>query len=493
MAHEEVGFLTNSVRPPVDAKGCLKWRYIVAILGSMGMAIIYGLKVNLSVAIVAMVNHTALEELNEDNSTNTTSGHHGDSKAEAEDGPFIWSSKVQGMILSSYFIGYFITQLPGGRMAELYSAKYVFFVATLMNTAGALLTPVTAYLDFRALMAMRVIQGLGGGFTFPAMNVLIASWSPPNERSTISSIAYSGTSLGTVISYLSSGVISANLGWDWVFYIQGGLSVIWCVLWLICVTDTPPAHKFADKAEINFIEDSKPAKAPTGPDGGAPKALPIPWCSIFSSVPFLTLAFAHFCNNFGWYMLLIELPLFVRSGLGVGMAVNTIISCVPFFVNWGFSVGFSKCLDWARGKQYISTTVARKISVCVASLVPGTCLLGICWSGVNIPVIVTLMILAVMFYGSMFSGVFSNHSDLAPNFAGTLMAFTNMLATVPGFLVPLLVGKLTDGAAGLAPWHTVFYITAVILLLEAITYVLFGTGELQSWNSGSSAKNKNDV
>jgi hypothetical protein len=30
------------------------------------------------------------------------------------------------------------------------------------------------------------------------------------------------------------------------------------------------------------------------------------------------------------------------------------------------------------------------------------------------------------------AGVFSNHSDLAPNFAGTLMAITNMMATIPG-------------------------------------------------------------
>ena len=46
--------------------------------------------------------------------------------------------------------------------------------------------------------------------------------------------------------------------------------------------------------------------------------------------------------------------------------------------------------------------------------------------------IVILTTLAVMFYGSMFSGVFSNHNDLAPNFAGTLMAVTNMVATIPG-------------------------------------------------------------
>ena len=36
------------------------FRYLVAVLGSVGMGIIYGLKVNISVAIVAMVNHTAL-------------------------------------------------------------------------------------------------------------------------------------------------------------------------------------------------------------------------------------------------------------------------------------------------------------------------------------------------------------------------------------------------------------------------------------------------
>lgn len=36
-------------------------RYILSVLSSIGMAIIYGLKVNLSVAMVAMVNQTAIK------------------------------------------------------------------------------------------------------------------------------------------------------------------------------------------------------------------------------------------------------------------------------------------------------------------------------------------------------------------------------------------------------------------------------------------------
>lgn len=45
-------------------------RYVLAILGSIGMAIVYGLKVNLSVAMVAMVNHTAIHLLQSDHHAN---------------------------------------------------------------------------------------------------------------------------------------------------------------------------------------------------------------------------------------------------------------------------------------------------------------------------------------------------------------------------------------------------------------------------------------
>lgn len=55
-----------------------------------------------------------------------------------------------------------------------------------------------------------------------------------------------------------------------------------------------------------------------------------------------------------------------------------------------------------------------------------------------------LMTLAVTSVGGMFSGFLSNHIDIAPNFAGTLMAITNTVATIPGIVVPIFVGKLTE-------------------------------------------------
>ena len=55
-----------------------------------------------------------------------------------------------------------------------------------------------------------------------------------------------------------------------------------------------------------------------------------------------------------------------------------------------------------------------------------------------------------------------------------------------GILVPFLVGILTEGKTGLAPWHVVFYMTTGLLALEAVVFLLFGRGELQPWNNPKS-------
>lgn len=53
--------------------GSIAQRYVFAVLGAIGMAITYGLKVNFHVAIVAMVNTTALQAA--DNASGHGAGH----------------------------------------------------------------------------------------------------------------------------------------------------------------------------------------------------------------------------------------------------------------------------------------------------------------------------------------------------------------------------------------------------------------------------------
>jgi ACS family sodium-dependent inorganic phosphate cotransporter len=462
------------------------------------MAIIYGLKVNLSVAIVAMVNQTAIKMENAAN-------HHGDdhhassdpnvtdpnicyssegssSDQSNNDGPLLWSEPNQGLVLGSYFWGYLITQVPGGRVAELYGGKWVFFVAVVLNVGATLLSPICSTYGFQYLILMRILMGLGGGLTFPAMNVLVAEWAPRQERSTMSSLIYGGTSLGTVLAIPTAGLIAGWLGWEAVFYIHGGLAAIWLFLWAIFVSDEARSHPFISESEKTFIIENHAKQEKKRDESKPAPKLAVPWKDIFTSVPFWALTFTHTLNNFGWYMLLVELPMFMSTGLGFNIKENALLSAVPFLCNWIYSIFYSRILDILVQKNIFTTTVARKVSMGIASLIPAVCLIGVCLSGCDKVPVVAFMIIATCFYGSMFAGVFSNHVDIASNYAGVLMGITNMAATIPGFLVPALVGILTHGKPGLAPWHTVFYLTSGLLCAEFLIFTIFGTSQEQPWN-----------
>ena len=59
------------------------------------------------------------------------------------DGEFSqWSPTTQGAILSSFFYGYIITQIPGGYLAHNYGGKTVF-------VAGVFGKGISCFYDFR--------------------------------------------------------------------------------------------------------------------------------------------------------------------------------------------------------------------------------------------------------------------------------------------------------------------------------------------------------
>lgn len=153
-------------------------------------------------------------------------------------------------------------------------------------------------------------------------------------------------------------------------------------------------------------------------------------------------------------MVLIELPTYMKSVLGFKISENAVLTALPFFSMWIFSLVLSKVLDTLRAKNIISTTFARKIGTLTACLVPMCCFIVLSYIGCERVIAVILMTLAVTSVGGMFSGFLSNHIDIAPNFAGTLMALTNTVATIPGIVVPIFVGKLTETDVSNLHFHT---------------------------------------
>lgn len=439
----------------------LPWRYVTVVLLATGMSIVYGLKVNLSMCMTAMVNHTYIHYRNESNGE--------------IDGPFPWFHDTQGLLLGAYFWGYIVTQMPGGRLSEMFSGKWMFGVGIALNTLGTLLSPVMSKLHWGAFLGMRIMQGIGGGVTYPAAHTLLARWAPPKERSFMSATVYGGTALGTVISLISSGYLAFNVSWESVFYVQGSLCVIWLVLWFMFVYDGPTVHKYITDEERDFILEE------IGTSNQRGKAPPPPWKAIFTSGPFWAVSLAHTFHNWGWYMLLIQLPHFMKHVLEFDLEENAVLSAVPYIVLWISVTIIGNRASWVVAKGYASVTTVRKVGTAQAALVMAACLVGVSMT-LNKVLVVVLLCIGMVGASGVYYGFHINHIDIASNYAGTLIALTNTAATIPGFTVPVFVQWMTDKQNTQAEWQVIFGVSAGIFVLEAIVFTIFGSGEEQYWN-----------
>ena len=72
---------------------------------------------------------------------------------------FDWTADTIGVVDSSYFWGYIITQIPGGFLAARLPANRVFGTAIAISAALNILLPGSAYIHPGAFVIIRIFQG----------------------------------------------------------------------------------------------------------------------------------------------------------------------------------------------------------------------------------------------------------------------------------------------------------------------------------------------
>jgi MFS transporter, ACS family, solute carrier family 17 (sodium-dependent inorganic phosphate cotransporter), member 5 len=88
-----------------------------------------------------------------------------------------WGEREKALVLSSFFWGYVITQVPGGQMAKKYGGKIMLLCSITLCSLLNLLTPkFAAFGNWPAVVCLRVVQGLCQGVIFPSTHTLLAKW-----------------------------------------------------------------------------------------------------------------------------------------------------------------------------------------------------------------------------------------------------------------------------------------------------------------------------
>jgi len=464
-------------------------RFRIALVGFLGFMHIYAQRVAMSMAIVCMVNQTAvrlqddeLSELGRNASQLSLSAPKCAANINGSDfgdygGVFIWDKTMQGHLLGAFFYGYLAAQIPAGWLAERYSGKWVMFIFISLFTLTTLLTPLAAKLSWVLLFVLRVIAGFGSGAAYPCMMSIWSKWAPKAERTKLTNITFAGSHMGIIITMPLSGFLCKfgfAGGWPSIFYIIGISSMLWLVLWVYYVTDHPHQHKSIKPMELAYISASLQ-------DQCLSKKLRTPWLQIITSGPVWAIIISFITEDWGLYTFLTNVPTYMNEVLKFDVEANGLMSALPFiglYINMNISPFIADYLI-SSGKLRIITV--RRIMMVLGGLGAAIFIIALAYVDCSQPILaVSFMFVGISLSASTYSGSGTNPLDIAPQHAATIFAIANCIASVSGFGAPAAAAALTTNRTA-GEWQIVFFISAGAYLLGAVGFCVLGSGEVQSW------------
>ncbi|HVJ08341.1 MAG TPA: MFS transporter [Acidisarcina sp.] len=157
-----------------------------------------------------------------------------------------------GLAAGMFFIGYMLLQVPAGHIAEHFSAKVYIFWAILAWGLVSFLTGLVR--NAPELMVMRFLLGVAEGGVYPALLVLVGKWFPAKEIGRANALFLMSLPLSTILTNPVSGWIVSRYEWRWLFFLEGGISLLLILVWVPMISDKPSEAKWISREEREYLE-----------------------------------------------------------------------------------------------------------------------------------------------------------------------------------------------------------------------------------------------
>jgi sugar phosphate permease len=93
-----------------------------------------------------------------------------------------WTEKEKGYVLSSFFWGYAISQIPATIIAERIGPKIVFGFAVFASSFFTILMPTASKYSLALALLCRASVGFASGALFPSLYHFFKYWIPVHEK-----------------------------------------------------------------------------------------------------------------------------------------------------------------------------------------------------------------------------------------------------------------------------------------------------------------------
>lgn len=331
------------------------------------------------------------------------------------------SNAAMGLTLSAFFWSYAIAQPAAGWVAQRFAPRTVLAVATglwsLATFACGLATGLAMLFFFRMLL------GLAESVIFPTNARIFAEHAPEHQRGRCNSAMSIGHSMGPTVGTLVGAMVLIAYGWRAVFFVLGGVSLLWLVPWL---------WRRDHSLEADATRQHEPAS----------------YREILRQRALWGACLGQFCYSYPFYLVLTWLPLYLvntqhlslGSMAGVTAALYALQATAAVLSGWGSDLLI---------RNGHSPTRVRKAFVSAGMAGTGALFAG---AAVTHGTAATIMLVASGFtVGLSGTMVFTIGQTLAgPRAGGRWMGFQNMVGNFSGIAAPIVTGMVVDWSGSFA-------------------------------------------
>lgn len=359
------------------------------------------------------------------------------------------TSTQTGVILSSFFLGYAIMQIPSGLLADKYGAKRVLIAAVILWSIFTGLTAVAWSLA--AMVVIRFLFGIGEGGFQPSAAKIIATTFPRNERGKAMSILLStGAIMGTLVPIISA-ILLVTIGWRMFFVIAGALGIIIAILYWKFIK--VPDSVVDEEEETEAVVQEAKVTDPTQNKGILKKLfkMPVMWSLIFA---FFTIYAVNWGLN-SW------LPTYLTNVRGLDMMsigwMQLIPGVIMIIAMWVFGFVIDK-ISLKTGKQ-LGALAALLLAVTIFFMFQASTMLVFMTFQTIMSILMTYL---VVLLPTLVLNV------IPTQVAGTAIGIANTGAQFAGFVAPMAIGymiDLSDGSYNTTVWMLIGLCTLCVVSL----------------------------
>lgn len=350
------------------------------------------------------------------------------------------SNTQLGLLASAYFIPYVAMQIPAGYLGDRFGHKRI--LSGFYGLSGfAMLALGLVVTNFRSLLLLIGLVGLGAGAFFSTAYGYSMGEAPPERRGLIAAIINSGMGLGLAIGLIIAGPVYQVFG-------------SWKIAFLILAIPTLAlAFLFAVRLEERR---TSPQRKSDEKNGSFDKGL-------------LPLYLAFFCSIYAFWVVVTWGPSFLYRELGFSIGLAGSFIAVVAIVAIPSSIGGGRISDRV-GRKRISLIIlplaALSVIIIASANRIGFLLAGLILYGMTGKL--TWDPIATAWVGDRVS-------RSSPQKIGASMGKLNFAGMLSAIVAPVVTGWITDYTGS---FRAAFYLSAGFLILGTLLVVLVKDSDL---------------